>query len=102
MVQKQQHRAQAKNACGIKNKSTKTVWCDITIKKKTKKNIHVIDFDPRPKEFPKVTSKNKFVVDLQALSADQNNVSMWETQLLITYEDADIKPSSVPFLKEKR
>ena len=73
-----------------------------THKKKTN-NIQVIDFDQRPKEFRRVTSKNinKFVVDLQALSSDQKDVSMWETQLLITYEDDAIEPSSVPLLEEK-
>ena len=71
--------------------------------KKRKNNIQVIDFDPRPKEFRTVTSKNinKFVVDLQALSSDQKDVSMWETQLLITYEDYAVEASSVPLLEEK-
>ena len=41
------------------------------------------------------------MVDWQALSADQKDVSMWETQLLITYEDYAIEPSSVPLLEEK-
>ena len=38
--------------------------------KKRKNDIQVIDFDPRPKEFRRATSKNinKFVVNLQALS----------------------------------
>ena len=44
---------------------------------------------------------NKFVVDLQALSADQKDVAMWETQLLITCEYYDIEPSSVPLLEEE-
>ena len=42
-----------------------------------------------------------FVADLQALSADQDHVSMWETQLPITYEDYAIEPSSVPLLEQK-
>ena len=91
------HGAKTTTPCTSKecmwNKEQKHKNCLMRHKKKTKKNIHVIDFDPRPKEFPKVTSKNKFVVVWRALSADQNNVLMWETQLLITYEDADIKPS---------
>ena len=41
------------------------------------------------------------MVDLQALSSDQKDVSMWETQLLITYEDYAIEASSVPLLEEK-
>jgi len=89
---------------GQKRKKNPQKLSDATYpSKKRKNNIQVIDFDPRPKEFRRVTSKNinKFVVDLQALSSDQKDVSMWETQLLITYEDYAIEASSVPLLEEK-
>ena len=71
--------------------------------KRRENNIQVIDFDPRPKELRRATSKNinKFEVDLQAFSADQKDVSMWVTQLLINSEDYAIEPSSVPLLEEK-
>ena len=106
-MRKRQQHAQARNARGIKDKSAKKntpKLSDATYpSKKRKNNIQVIDFDPGPKEFRRATSKNinKFVVDLQALSANQKDVSMWETQLLITYEDYAIEPPSVPLLEEK-
>ena len=106
-MRKRQHHAQVKNARGIKDKRAKKIDKNClmrhTHQKKKKNNIQVVDFDPRPKEFRRVTSKNinKFVVDLQALSADQKDVSMWETQLLITYKDYAIEPSIVPLLEEK-
>ena len=41
------------------------------------------------------------MVDLQALSSDQKDLSIWETQLPITYEDYAIEAPNVPLLEEK-
>ena len=63
----------------------------------------MIHFDPRPKECQKVTKENinKLVVGLEGISAEQKNVSMWETQLLITFDDYDLNPSTIPVLEER-
>lgn len=66
-----------------------------------KSKMDVIDFDPRPEEYRKVTSKhiNKIVFDLQRISDDHENISMWETQLYISYEDYKLQNTTV--LKEE-
>ena len=58
-----------------------------------KRTIKVIDFDPRPAKYRKVSSRHisNFVCNLQAISADQKKTAMWETQLTITYDDKIFK-----------
>ena len=62
-----------------------------------KRKIEVIDFDPRPAKYRKVSSShiNNFVRNLQAISADQKKTAMWETQLTITYDDYNLEDTSV-------
>lgn len=63
----------------------------------------MIDFDPRPKEHQYVSKHNinKLVVRLQDVSNVKKNVSMWETQLLISYDDYMTTPSMLPVLEER-
>ena len=45
---------------------------------------------------------NRFVIDLQSLSQNGNgNISMWETQLKITYSDYDLTDEQSKLLSEK-
>ena len=62
-----------------------------------KRKIQVIDFDPRPAKYRKISSNhvNNFVCNLHTISANQNKVSMWETQLTITYSDYNLEDTSV-------
>lgn len=54
----------------------------------------VINFDPRPSDYRRVFPEhiNRFAIALQSLSQDNDgqNISMWETQLKITYKDYDL------------
>ena len=61
--------------------------------KANKKKIQVIDFDPRPKEYRRVSSSHisNFVCNIQGISVDQQNIAMWETQLVITYKDYNLE-----------
>ena len=64
----------------------------------------VIDFDPRPAKCRLVTPDHisRFVVNLQCLSKNGNgNISMWETQLKITYHDYDPTRDQSELLSEK-
>ena len=64
----------------------------------------VIDFDPRPVKCHLVTPDHirRFVVNLQCLSQNGNgNISMWETQLKITYHDYDLTRDQSELLSEK-
>ena len=51
--------------------------------------IDVIDFDPRPKSCRHVEARhiNNLIKDLQVISQNTKDLSMWETQLEIRYED---------------
>ena len=55
--------------------------------KKKKSRPNVIDFDPRPVEYREINENhiNKFVQNLQSIG--NTELSMWETQLKITYND---------------
>ena len=60
----------------------------------------VIDFDPRPKSRRHVEARhiNNLTKDLQVISQNTKDLSMWETQLEIRYEDyevADIDVSQI-------
>lgn len=58
----------------------------------------VIDFDPRPVNYHKVTPEqiSGFVLDLQNISQNCGGISMWETQLKVTYKNYDLSdPSSL-------
>lgn len=63
----------------------------------------MIDFDSRPKEHQYVSKHNinKLVVRLQDVSNVKKNVSKWETQLLISYDDYMTTPSMLPVLEER-
>ena len=64
----------------------------------------VIDFNPRPAKCRLVTPDHisRFVVNLQCLSQNGNgNISMWETQLKITYHEYDLTRDQSELLSEK-
>ena len=63
-------------------------------------STHVIDFDPRPKSFRRVTSShiNGLLRDLQSISQKRNEISMWETQLEIKYEDYQLEDVNLDHL----
>ena len=63
-------------------------------------STHVIDFDPRPKSFRRVTSShiNGLLRDLQSISQKCNEISMWETQLEIKYEDYQLEDVNLDHL----
>lgn len=62
-----------------------------------KRKIEVIDFDPRPAKYRKVSSShiNNFVRNLHPISADQKQPAMWETQLTVTYDVYNLEDTSV-------
>ena len=63
----------------------------------------MIDFDPRPVKYRKVTAihVNGFPSALQALSKENEGISMWETQLQFTYKDYNLERDRVELLLEK-
>ena len=63
-------------------------------------STHVIDFDPRPKSFRRVTSSHidGLLRDLQSISQKCNEISMWETQLEIKYEDYQLEDVNLDHL----
>ena len=63
-------------------------------------STRVIDFDPRPKSFRRVTSShiNELLRDLQSISQKCNDISMWETQLEIKYEDYQLEDVNLDHL----
>ena len=65
--------------------------------KRKQSNIQVIDFDPRPEKYQRVTSHNinKFVLGSQSIAQDQETISMWETQLRISYKDYKLDSTSL-------
>ena len=65
--------------------------------------LPVIDFDPRPVNYLKVTSihVNGFPSALQALSKENEGISLRETQLQYTYKDYNLERERVEVLLEK-
>ena len=55
-------------------------------------SIDVIDFDPRPKSHRHVKAShiNTLLKDLQTVSQNSKDISMWETQLEMSYEDYEL------------
>ncbi|XP_015780592.1 PREDICTED: uncharacterized protein LOC107358507 [Acropora digitifera] len=90
---------------GKKRNKTPQRLSQATYDSKLKKAaVQVIDFDPRPAKYRVVTPEhiNRFVIDLQSLSQNGNgNISMWETQLKITYSDYDLTDEQSKLLSEK-
>ena len=72
-------------------------------RKKKLATLHVIDFDPQPVKYREVTliHVNGFLSALQALSKENEGISMWETQLQLTYKDYNLKRERVEVLLEK-
>jgi len=63
---------------------------DTNYKSKVQKgDLKLIDFDPRPSIYRKVTSEhiNGLVRNLQPISEEQDDLSMWEVQLQMKYND---------------
>lgn len=71
--------------------------------KKKLATLPVIDFDPRPLKYRKVTAihVNGFLSALQALSKENEGISMWETQLQFTYKDYNLERERAEVLLEK-
>lgn len=65
--------------------------------------LPLIDFDPRPLKYREVTAihVNGFLSALQALSKENEGISMWETQLQFTYKDYNLERERVEVLLEK-
>ena len=88
--------APAKNVQGIKakteTKSSKIIKCAIFFKRKLGSSSE-IDFDPRLESFRRVKPChiNGLVNNLQTVSQNSNEISMWETQLEMNYEDYEFK-----------
>ena len=57
--------------------------------KKKQATLPVIHFDPRPAKYREVKAHhiNRLLSDIQVLSAEGGQLSMWETQLQFTYND---------------
>ena len=71
--------------------------------KKKLATLPVIDLDPRPVKYRKVTAihVNGFPSTLQALSKENEGISMWETQFQYTYKDYNLEHDRVEVLLEK-
>ena len=71
--------------------------------KKKLATLPVIDFDPRPVKYREVMAihVNGFLSALQALSKENEGISMWETQLQFTYKDYNLERERVKLLLEK-
>ena len=63
----------------------------------------VADFDPRPAGYRQVNPENinSLLRDLQGISTNNPQSSMWETQLQIAYQDYDISDIDVSKMSEK-
>lgn len=57
--------------------------------KRKRCKLDVIDFDPMPDKYRRISKENynQFVCNLQRISMNEENVSMWETQLYLSYKD---------------
>lgn len=71
--------------------------------KKKLATLPMNDFDPRPVKYREVTAihVNGFLSALQALSKENEGISMWETQLQFTYKDYNLERERVEVLLEK-
>ena len=65
--------------------------------------VDVIDFDPRPKSRRHVEARhiNNLIKDLQVISQNTKDLSMWETQLEIRYEDYEVADIDVSQLMDR-
>ena len=63
----------------------------------------VADFDPRPAGYRQVNPEHikGLLRDLQGISTNNPQSSMWETQLHIAYQDYDISDIDVSKISEK-
>jgi hypothetical protein len=70
--------------------------------KRKRSQINVIDFDPRPRKYRKVTKNhiNNFVSDLES-SADAEQTPMWTTQLYFHYNDYPLSEAHILELQNK-
>ena len=68
-----------------------------------KSSMAVADFDPRPAGYRQVNPEhiNGLLRDLQGISTNNPQRSMWETQLQIAYQDYDISDIDVSKISEK-
>ena len=77
---------------------------DANYPSKRKKSLN-INYDPRPPSNRKVTPQhiNDLLKNLQTISAKNSNgvVSMWETQLQMTYKDYSLDKDMIENLREK-
>ena len=71
--------------------------------KRRKSSMAVADFDPRPAGYTQVNPEhiNSLLRDLQGISTNNPQSSMWETQLQIAYQDYDISDIDVSEMSEK-
>ena len=71
--------------------------------KRRKSSMAVADFDPRPAGYRQVNPEhiNGLLRDLQGISTNNPQSSMWETQLQIAYQDYDICDIDVSKISEK-
>ena len=71
--------------------------------KKKLATLPMIDFDPRTVKYQKVMviHANGFLSALQALSKENEGISMWETQFQYTYKDYNLERERVEVLLEK-
>ena len=74
-----------------RQKSSEAFRCQVSIKRKLS-SIDVIDFDPRAKSHRHVKTShiNTLLKDLQTVSQISKDISMWETQLEMNYEDYEL------------
>ena len=72
-----------------RDKDPKRLSCTDYPSKKRKAAMAVEDFDPRPAKYRQVKPEhvNGLLRDLQSISANKNESSMWETQLQLSYDD---------------
>ena len=93
MAQQFPYQPQVKNAHGLRvRKGTriqKRLSCTDYPSKRRKAVIAIEDFDPRPAKYRLVKPEhvNELLQDLQSLSANKNESSIWETQLQLSYDD---------------
>ena len=71
--------------------------------KRRKSSMAVAEFDPRPAGYSQVNPEhiNSLLRDLQGISTNNPQSSMWETQLQIAYQDYDISDIDVSKMSEK-
>ena len=74
--------------CKKRDKDPKGLSC-ADYPSKRRKAVMDFDFDPRPAKYRQVKPENvnELLQDLQSISANKNESSMWETQLQLSYDD---------------